>query len=156
MQLGYLEGWLPWQRFVVVDRCPLFRGGGGYCPGPKHPQRGMKSSGQQQQTSGRRPASSYMEGPWSYKASEGIFSEIAGGDEKLFGGKRKFCSAVKDNIRFRSNARDSTGLMRSSSPYRPRGALIFPWYRRKNKEKKRKNTRTKQNKTKEKKTRNKV
>ena len=60
---------------------------------------------------------------------------------------------------------DTTGLMRSSSPYHPRGAPIFPWYRRKKTGKKKKkekqgsaHTHTQANKTKRKKrkTHNKV
>jgi len=47
-------------------------------------------------------------------------------------------SVERDNIRFRSNVRDSTGLMHSSLPYHPHGAPIFPWYRQKKRKKKRK------------------
>ena len=43
-----------------------------------------------------------MERPWSYKAPEGISSEIGGGNKKLFGGERKFCGGVKDNMQLRS------------------------------------------------------
>ena len=74
-----------------------FWSGGGRCSLTERPRRGAKSDGQQQQRSRRGPLSSWMERPWSYKAPEGISSEIGGGDKKLFGGERKFCSGVKDN-----------------------------------------------------------
>ena len=69
---------------------------------------------------------------------------IGGGGRSAGSRVERVRSVERDNIRFRSNVRDSTGLMHSSSLYHPRGAPIFPWYRRKKrKEKKKKNKKRK-------------
>jgi len=64
--------------------------------------------------------------PWSYEAPEGISSEMGGRNKKLFGGERKFCAGVKDNMQLQSIALSTTGYLRSSTPYHPHGAPIFP------------------------------
>jgi len=67
-----------------------------------------------------------MERPWSYKAPEGISSEIGGGNKKLFGGERKFCGGVKDNTQLQSIARNTTGYLRSTRRTTPVGLPSFP------------------------------
>jgi len=47
--------------------------------------------------------------PWSYEAPEGIFSEIGGGDKKLFDRERKFWGEVKDN-----RCQDPASLVRAA------------------------------------------
>jgi len=91
-----------------------FQSGGGRCSVTGRPRRGAKSGGQQQQRSKRWPTSSWMERSWSYEAPEGISSEIGGGNKELFGGERKFCGGVKDNMQLQSIARNTTGYLRST------------------------------------------
>jgi len=66
-----------------------------------------------------------MERPWSYEAPEGISSEIGGGNKKLFGGARKFCGGVKDNMQLQSIARNTTGYLRSTRRTTPVGLPSF-------------------------------
>ena len=51
---------------------------------------------------------------------------MGGRNKKLFGGERKFCAGVKDNMQLQSIALSTTGYLRSSTPYHPHGAPIFP------------------------------